>query len=76
MVPKARSEWDAKKDHENQERHGVSFGKAQLAFADPKRVIAEDLAHSSSEERHYCFGEVEGGVLTVPHSTLQSEPAR
>lgn len=61
----ARFEWDAKKDQENQERHGISFGKAQLAFADPNRVIAEDLVHSSSEERHYCFGEVEGGVLTV-----------
>ncbi len=35
------------------------------AFADPKRVIAEDLSHSSSEERYYCFGWVEGGVLTV-----------
>jgi len=43
----------------------VSFGKAQRAFADPRRVIAKDLSHSSSEERYYCFGEVEGGVLTV-----------
>ena len=64
-MAKARFEWDEKKDQDNQGRHGVSFGKAQLAFADPKRVIAEDLSHSSSEERHYCFGEVEGGVLTV-----------
>ncbi len=44
---------------------GVSFAKAPFAFADPKRVIAEDLSHSSSEERYYCFGWVEGGVLTV-----------
>ena len=64
-MAKAGFEWDARKDRENQERHGVSFAKAQLAFADPKRVIAEDLTHSSREERHYCFGEVEGGVLTV-----------
>ena len=33
--------------------------------ADPNRVIAEDLSHSASEKRHYCFGWVEGGVLTV-----------
>ena len=64
-MAKARFEWDAKKDHQNQKKHGVSFGKAQLAFADAKRVIAEDLSHSSSEKRHYCFGRVEGAILTV-----------
>ena len=64
-MAKAGFEWDAKKDRENQKKHGVSFGKAQFAFADPNRVIAEDLSHSSNEERHYCFGWVEGGVMTV-----------
>jgi uncharacterized DUF497 family protein len=64
-MAKARFEWDAKKDQENREKHGVSFGVAQFAFADPNRVIAEDLSHSSSEERHFCFGLVEDGVLTV-----------
>jgi len=55
-VPKARFEWEPKKDRTNQGKHGVSFAKAQLAFADPKRVIAEDLSHSLKEKRHYCFG--------------------
>lgn len=39
--------------------------EAQFVFADPWRVIAEDLSHSSSEKRYYCFGEVGGGVLTA-----------
>ena len=60
-----RFEWDPRKDHENQEKHGIPFAKAQFAFADPRRVIAEDLSHSSSEKRYYCFSWVEGGVLTV-----------
>ncbi len=64
-MAKARFEWDAKKDEENQGKHGVSFAKAQFAFADPDRVIAEDLSHSSGEQRHYCFGWVDGGVMTV-----------
>lgn len=64
-MAKARFEWDLKKDGDNQSKHGVSFARAQLAFADPRRVIAEDLSHSSSEQRHYCFGWVDGGVLTV-----------
>ncbi len=38
---------------------------AQFAFADPDRVLAEDRSHSAGEKRHYCFGRVEGGVLTV-----------
>jgi uncharacterized DUF497 family protein len=64
-MAKTRFAWDAKKDQENQEKHGVAFGLAQFAFADPNRVIAGDLSHSSSENRHFCFGLVEDGVLTV-----------
>lgn len=64
-MARVRFEWDPAKDRENQKKHGVSFVKAQFAFADPNRVIAEDLSHSSGEKRHYCFGWVEGGVLTV-----------
>jgi uncharacterized DUF497 family protein len=41
-----RFKWDADKDAENQEKHGMPFSLAQYAFADPCRVIAEDLAHS------------------------------
>lgn len=64
-MSKARFEWDEKKDAENQEKHGVAFSVAQYAFADPHRVIAEDLAHSEGEKRYFCFGEVGGGILTV-----------
>ena len=60
-----RFDWDTDKDAENQQKHGVSFARAQFAFADPQRVIATDITHSQSEERFYCFGEVDGGVLTV-----------
>ena len=61
----ARFDWHPEKDRENQSKHGVSFGDAQLAFADARRVIAENLSHSSSERRYYCFGEAGGGILTV-----------
>ncbi|MBI5142014.1 MAG: BrnT family toxin [Nitrospirae bacterium] len=62
---KTRFEWDEEKDAENQKKHGIPFSLAQYVFADPCRVIAEDLAHSESEKRYFCFGEVEGGILTV-----------
>lgn len=64
-MAKARFEWDPRKDRENEEKHGVTFAIAQFAFADPRRVIAEDVSHSSTERRYYCFGQVGGGILTV-----------
>ena len=64
-MSQVRFDWDSDKDMENQQKHGVSFAEAQFAFADPRRVIAEDLSHSEEEKRYYCFGQIGGGVLTV-----------
>lgn len=63
-------DWDPEKDAENQLKHRVSFGRAQYAFADPRRVIAKDVSHSQTEDRFYCFGEVDGGILTVRFSIV------
>ena len=61
----AHFEWDSKKDRENQQKHDVLFAVAQYAFADPHRIIAEDVNHSDNEMRYYCFGKVGSGILTV-----------
>ena len=59
-------EWDPAKDRANQAKHGVSFADAQGAFLDKRRILAEDLQHSTSKEsRYYCFGSHDGGILTV-----------
>jgi uncharacterized DUF497 family protein len=58
-------EWDEEKDKENQAKHSVPFSTAQHAFFDPRRVIAEDVRHSSEEERFYCIGRVGDGIMTV-----------
>ena len=57
--------WDTEKELLNIAKHGVSFSEAQYAFADPNRVIAEDLSHGENEKRYYCFGKVNEGILTV-----------
>ena len=49
----------------NQQKHDVSFELAQYAFFDPKRVIVQDLAHSQEENRFYCMGQVNEGIITV-----------
>lgn len=58
-------EWDEEKDLRNQAKHGVGFAEAQYAFADPSRVIARDLSHSDHEQRYFCIGRHESGILTV-----------
>jgi len=58
-------EWDTSKDRANRAKHGVAFEYAQRAFLDPLRIIAEDADHSGSEQRYFCFGMVDGAVMTV-----------
>ncbi|MBK8904239.1 MAG: BrnT family toxin [Anaerolineaceae bacterium] len=59
-------EWDERKNQLNEEKHNVSFFVAQYAFADPNRVILEDLSHSTVEEkRYYCLGKLDEDILTV-----------
>lgn len=58
-------EWDDDKNESNEQKHGVSFYEAQHAFADPQRVIAEDLVHSHEERRYYCFGKIQNEIITV-----------
>lgn len=65
MNKRSDFEWDCNKDEANQEKHGVSFALAQLAFIDPDRVILEDLDHSDDENRFYCLGKVSDGIMTV-----------
>jgi uncharacterized DUF497 family protein len=72
-MTKARFEWDPAKDLANQVKHGVSFSEAQYAFEDPRRVIAEDLTHSTDiEKRYFCFGRLGEGVLTVRFTYRQA----
>ena len=46
-------EWDDDKNLVNLAKHHVSFYEAQLAFADPQRVIARDIGHSEAIRHHW-----------------------
>lgn len=71
-MAETRFEWDTEKDRENQRKHGVSFEFAQYAFADPGRVIADDLSHSQKEERQFSFGRIGNDILTVRFTYRQN----
>jgi uncharacterized DUF497 family protein len=71
-MDEAEFEWDAKKDLENQKKHGVAFEFAQYAFADPDRIIAEDVSHSQAEVRFFCFGRIGNDIITVRFTYRQN----
>jgi uncharacterized DUF497 family protein len=50
-------EWDPAKAGENLAIHGVSFGEAEGAFADPLSLEMPDPDHSSDEERWILIGQ-------------------
>ena len=64
-MAKVTFEWDERKAAENERKHGVSFTLAQVAFLDPKRMIAHDVKHSDAEKRYYCIGQVGEAIVTV-----------
>lgn len=67
-----RYEWDERKNHQNQRKHGVSFEVAALVFEDPDCMIALDRDDESGEQRWHAVGSVRsaagvGAVLVVVH---------
>jgi uncharacterized protein len=67
--------WDMKKSVENVVKHGISFEIAQQVFFDEKRKIIIDKKHSELENRYFCYGMVEGEILTV-RFTMRGEDIR
>ena len=65
MIACMHFEWDENKERINREKHGFSFDDARQAFDDPDKVITKDFSHSTREERFFCYGEVNGKILTV-----------
>ena len=58
-------EWDENKNVLNKEKHNISFEEAQFAFFDSKRIILEDKKHSIDEDRFFCIGQIESGIVTI-----------
>lgn len=68
-------EWDSNKELLNIAKHGVSFIEAKQAFSDEMRIIADNPLHSKIEMRYYCYGLVNGKIMTV-RFTLQNNRVR
>ncbi len=51
-----RFEWDARKNAQNQRKHGVSFEEAQTVFLDEFALLIADPDASEQEERLILLG--------------------
>jgi len=73
-----RFEWDERKNHENQRKHGISFDLAVLVFADEHRLIGLDRVDETGEQRWHAVGAIstepgEGLLVVVVHVYRESE---
>jgi len=61
-------EWNEAKNASNETKHGLSFERAILVFADPNRLTIVDLRHPG-ERRENTTGSVAGLLIaTVTHT--------
>jgi uncharacterized DUF497 family protein len=58
-------EWDAEKDHLNQDKHGVSFDEASTVFGDPFALTIDDPDHSVEENQFLTTGYSERQRLLI-----------
>ncbi len=69
-------EWDARKDRENQRKHGVSFQEATTVFGDPLAGTIPDPDHSRGESRYLTIGHSSNDRLIVVSHTEEGENFR
>ena len=67
-----RYEWDERKNHQNQRKHGVSFELAALVFEDADRILIPDHVDETGEQRWLAIGAVpvrsgNSSILLVAH---------
>ena len=66
-------EWDPRKAHDNQDKHGVSFEEAATVFRDSKALSIFDPDHGESEDRWLTMGISEKGRLLIVIHTFREE---
>ena len=69
-------EWDDTKNRLNAEKHSVSFYEAQEAFFDERRLILEDVVHSSTEKRYFCIGKTANGSIATVRFAVRNSHIR
>jgi uncharacterized DUF497 family protein len=71
-----RFAWDARKAAANVRKHGVTFGEAATAFADPHSMTIADPDHSADEDRFVTIGRTRKQLLVVVAHVERGEITR
>ncbi|MGI9056652.1 MAG: BrnT family toxin [Pyrinomonadaceae bacterium] len=69
-------EWDAVKSETNEEKHGISFSEAEIAFEDFYAIEEFDLEHSTADESRYKMLAMANGKILVVVYTMRDENYR
>nr|VFJ89282.1 MAG: hypothetical protein BECKLFY1418A_GA0070994_100711 [Candidatus Kentron sp. LFY]VFJ94429.1 MAG: hypothetical protein BECKLFY1418B_GA0070995_10587 [Candidatus Kentron sp. LFY] len=69
-------EWDERKAHINEAKHGISFYEATEVFGDSYSSCVPDPDHSHDEERYLLFGISERRKYLVVSFTQNSNKLR
>jgi len=73
-MPDLRFEWDAKKDRQNRQKHGVPFAEAETVFSDEHALLIDDPDPSTEEDRFILLGlSAKLRILVVAHCYREDE---
>ena len=76
-VFRVRFEWDAKKERQNVNKHGVSFREAKALFTSNVDVLEiYDAVHSHLEERFIAIGPIRRGLVLVVFTERSEDTIR
>jgi uncharacterized DUF497 family protein len=67
MYIQVRFDWDEDKNRINRAKHGIDFGFASLAFADPFAITRQDR-DVDGEQRYQLIGAVFTRIILVAHT--------
>ncbi|MEM1033174.1 MAG: BrnT family toxin [Myxococcota bacterium] len=72
-----RFEWDPNKNHENRQKHGISFEQASGLFkGEGDYFEIYDFDHSDEEDRFIAIGAIVDGVLVVVFTEREEDLIR
>jgi uncharacterized protein len=74
VVSELRFDWDARKEADNQRKHGVAFEEAEGVFSDEHALLRDDPDHSDEEQRYVLMGlSPRLRILVVVHVHYETE---
>ena len=71
-----RFQWDQKKDEANQQKHGLSFDKAEELFTSDDYLEIHDEEHSVDEDRFIAIGAIRVGIIVVVFTEREEDIIR